>query len=266
MGKELYCLNYSKNLQRSFFFACHHKNGIMKRHTILLLLLLMGFVTIAQQKNAIELSLLTRYDQQADYNTFKIGGDNYQVLRLYGTSYGINGLFRRNMGKHWSVYAGAGFYQMGIDKVKRNLPTTTLPTLANRQIKYADESRLLYTTGRYHYNNLAVTLGVSREFELRKNIRLDMSAELVGYKNFSQQYNLLDGKKHLTTHNSRFAFGANFNPGIIKDFKRFYLRPSLIIPVYQHLKGDRMFYEPAEMNIPKWFNGIGVAVRIGKWI
>jgi hypothetical protein len=76
----------------------------------------------------------------------------------------------------------------------------------------------------------------------------------------------MSGSKHYITHNYKpLEVGVNMNPGIIKEYKKFYLRPSLIIPVYQNLKGDKVFYEDRDMNIPKWFNGVGLSLKIGKF-
>jgi len=76
----------------------------------------------------------------------------------------------------------------------------------------------------------------------------------------------MNSSKFYSPHNNQpLEFGANINAGFIKEYKKFYLRPSLIIPIYQNLKGDKVFRENQNMNISKWFNGIGVSLKIGKY-
>ena len=77
----------------------------------------------------------------------------------------------------------------------------------------------------------------------------------------------MKGSKYYSTKNRKpWEFGANAIVGILKEYKQFYFRPALLIPVYQNLKGDKVFYEDRNMNISKWFNGVGVALRVGKYI
>jgi len=55
------------------------------------------------------------------------------------------------------------------------------------------------------------------------------------------------------------------NFGILKEYKKFYIRPSIIVPIFQNIKGDIVFYEDPKMNISNWFSGIGLSLKFGKY-
>lgn len=111
-------------------------------------------------------------------------------------------------------------------------------------------TNLLYSTTQYHYNNLAFTFAIDKEFLIKKSFKFNAAAEVIGYKTVSQKYRLFSGSNfYKTTNDKPLEFGANLNVGVVKEYKKFYLRPSLIVPIYQNLKGDRVFFEDTKMNI-----------------
>ncbi len=221
-----------------------------------------------QTDKNIEISLLGRYDKHANYVSNFADRVYNDTNKLYGFSYGINGIYRRKISNSTFIYLGLGYYQLRIAKIRGPIPYNIPGTRTARNINYDDGStNLLYSTSKYHYNDLAITIGFEKTFLIKRNLDFDVGTEVIGYKTISQKYSLLDGSKHYETDNDKpFEFGVNLNAGINKEFKRFYLKPSLIIPVYQNLKGDKVFYEDPKMNISKWFDGIGVSIKIGKYL
>jgi hypothetical protein len=188
---------------------------------------------------------------------------------LYGFSYGINGIVRKNISKSNFFYLGIGYYQLRIDKIRGPIPFNIPGTRTVRNISYRDPegTDLLYSTSQYHYNDIAFTLGLDKELKLKKDFKFDIAAEVIGYRTFSQKYRLMNDSKYYTTNNNKpLEFGININAGIVKEYEGFYLRPSIIIPIYQNLKGDKVFYEDPKMNISKWFNGFGLSLKVGKYI
>lgn len=222
--------------------------------------------SFGQTKKSLEVSFIGRHDRHANYVSNFAGRSYNDTNKLYGTSYGVNGVFRRRITKTYSVYVGIGFYQLRVDKIRGPIPFNIPGTRTARNIDYDDGmTNLLYSTSQYHYNNLAITIGFDKEFLTKRKIKFDIAGEIIGYKTLSQKYRLMNGSKHYMSHNNKpFELGVNINPGFIKEYRKFYLRPSLIIPVYQNLKGDKVFYENPKMNISKWFNGIGISLKIGK--
>lgn len=231
----------------------------------LLFAFLICHTSFAQTNKSLEISFIGRQDRQ-DYISNFAGRVYNDTNRLYGISYGVNGIFRQQITKSYSFYIGMGFYQLRIDKIRGSMPFNIPGIRTSRNINYSDSfTDLLYSTSQYHYNDLAITIGLDKELLIMGNIKFDIAGEVIGYKTLSQKYRIGFGSKYYITHNEKpLEVGINLNLGVIKEYRNFYLRPSLIIPVFQNLKGDKVFYEDKSMNIPKWFNGIGLSLKIGK--
>jgi hypothetical protein len=240
----------------------------MRTVSLLFLSILLHSLVSAQKKKAIELSIIGRYDQHGNYISNFANRAYNDTTKLYGTSYGANIIYRHHFTRTVSAYIGVGYYKLGIDKIKGSMPFNSPGIRTSRNIDYDDGvTNLLYGTSTYHYNNIAGTLGVNKTFLLRNSLFLDLGLEGVCYSTTSQQYELLDGRKLYSTKNSKpLEWGVNMTWGILKEFKKIYIRPAVLVPVYQNLKGDRVFYEEKKMNITKWFGGIGGVVRIGRYI
>jgi hypothetical protein len=241
----------------------------MKKLTILLMTFTICSSSFGQPKTSIEISLVDRYDKHADYISNFAGRAYNDTNRLYGFSHGISGIFRKNITKSNCLYLGIGYYQLTIDKIRGPMPFNIPGTRTARNINYRDPggTDLLYSTTQYRYNDIAFTLGFDKEIQLKNHFKFDIAAEAIGYKTFSQKYRIGYSSKYYITHNNKpLEFGININAGIVKEYRSFYLRPSIIIPIYQNLKGDKVFYEDPKMNIPKWFNGFGLSLKIGKYI
>ena len=223
------------------------------------------FVSVAQNMESIEFSSTVRYDRHGKYVSNFAGRAYNDTTRLYGMSYGASLQYRRELLKNLSVYMGIGFYRLGVDKVRGNIPFGIPGTRTARNIYYDDGmTNLLYSTDKYYYNNLSLTLGFTKSFPIENKLKIDISAEGVGYYSYSQRYDLNDGYRTYTASNSKkVEFGANLLLGVCKEFDRFYIRPALLIPVYQNLKGDRIFFEDENLNITKWFQGVGFMLGIG---
>jgi hypothetical protein len=240
----------------------------MRKAIPLSLVLLLFLSADGQKKKSIEFSLIGRYDRHANYASNFAGRVYNDTNKLYGKSYGANIAYRQKITKSISVSLGVGYYRLRIDKIKGSMPFNAPGTRTARNIDYDDgTTNLLYSTSKYYYDNVAVTLGVSKTVLLKKKWYLEYGAEGIAYYSISQRYQLLRRGKYYSTSNEKpLEFGANATVGILREYKKFYIRPALIVPVYQNLKGDKVFYEYKNMNISKWFNGIGLALRIGKYI
>ncbi len=211
----------------------------MLKLTSLLFILFICSTSFGQTKKSSEISFIGRYDRHANYVSNFAGRVYNDTNRLYGTSYGVNGIFRRQITNTYSVYIGIGFYQLRVDKIRGPIPFNIPGTRTARNIDYDDGmTNLLYSTSQYHYNNLAITIGFDKEFLLKRNFRFDIAGEVIGYKTLSQKYRLMRGSKYYITHNNKpLEIGININPGIIKEYRKFYLRPSVIIPIIPKFKG-----------------------------
>jgi len=239
----------------------------MLRQLLLLSTIVLFTAATGQTKRAVELSALTRYDQHADYVSNFAGRVYNDTNRLYGMNYGLNILGRQQLPKRYSLYLGIGYYRLGIDKIRGPLPFNIPGIRTGRNINYDDGiTNLGYGTTKYYYNNLAFTLGLSKAIPLKNSFALDIGVEGIGYYTLSQRYEL-SRQRHYSTKNTKpIEFGANVLIGVTKEYKTLYLKPALLIPIYQNLKGDRVFYEDRNQNIPKWFRGIGFSLKLGKYL
>lgn len=224
--------------------------------------------TSGQSKKSLELSLVSRYDRHANYVTNYAGRAYNDTMRLSGFSNGINIQLRKPLSPSLSLNLGVGYYRLGINKIKSNLPFGFPGVRTGRSIINEDDdsTNLGYSTSKYHYNNIAFALGASKLFLLKDKIKLDIGAEGVGYYSFSQGYKLMNEYNYSTTNAKPLEFGINATIGVFIEYDKFYIRPALILPIYQNLKGDRVFYEDKNMNISKWFSGVGLTLRLGKYI
>lgn len=240
----------------------------MRKISLLSLSILFFAAASGQSKKSIEFALIGRYDKHADYVSNFAGRAYNDTNKLYGTSYGANITYRQKITENVSASLGVGYYRLRVDKIKGSMPFNMPGTRTARSIDYDDgTTNLLYSTSKYHYNNLAVTLGLNKTIPLKERLSLDIGAEGIAYYSLSQRYRLFDGPNHYSTNNTKpLEFGANATLGILKEYKKFYISPALLVPIYQNLKGDKVFYEDRNMSISKWFNGIGLTLRIGKYI
>jgi len=219
-----------------------------------------------QNKKSIEFSLIGRYDQENFVTNFGGRGFN-DTLKLYGISYGATISYRQKIHKDISASVGIGYFRLGIDKIKGSSPFSGIPGArprTSRAINYDDGSSFLYSTSKYYYNNLLISIELSKTRLINNNLYFDIAAEGTGYYSVSQRY--YQGSKSYSTNNRKpLEFGANITTGVFKAYKKIYIRPALIIPVYKNLKGDVVFYEDRNMNFPNWFKGMGLKLRVGKY-
>ncbi len=175
----------------------------MARLHLLLSALFNCVLLFGQTNKAIEISIIGRYDKQADYVS-NFGGRVYNdTNRLYGISYGVSGIYRQKITKSNFVYFGLGYYQLRIDRIRGPLPFNIPGTRTARSIDYNDGTDVLYGTPKYHYNDLAITIGFEQTFKTKKNFSIDVGTEIIGYKTVSQKYNIGNGSRYYGTKNSK---------------------------------------------------------------
>lgn len=232
-----------------------------------LMLVVLIYPHTSKSQKAIELAFVGRYDQHADYVSNFAGRVYDDYHKLYGTSYGVSINYRQAVSKHISSYIGLGYYQLNIDKIRGPIAFNIPGTRTARSINYEDAvTNLGYSTSEYRYNNLAMTIGGAYLVPVEKTTAIEAGAELVSYFSFSQRYRLYGTQYWHTSHRKPIEFGFNVTLGIYKEYPTFYIRPSLLVPIFQNLKGDVVFYEDRDLNIPKWFSGFGLKLAVGRRI
>lgn len=235
---------------------------------ILLVLFILTNTFLFGQISSIGIDVVTRYDRHAYYETNYAGRVYNEKYKLWGTSYGINVFYKKQLIQTFGFRVAAGYYRLGIDRMEGTLPFNIPGISTARNINYSDgATNLLYSTSKYHYNNVNLTLGLYKQFEIDTRTSLELEADFVGYYSIAQKYLLFDGPDIYKTRNKRSGeYGINLNIGLIRTFGQCYLEPALVIPIYQRLSGDRVFYEDPEKKIEKRFHGIGLAFTVGRFL
>ena len=232
----------------------------------LLFALTFFYNSFGQKSKSLELSLVGRQDIHGKYVSNYAGRAYNDTNKISGLSYGVNLLFRQKIYKSYSIAFGVGYYRLKIDNIKGSMPFGSPGVRTVRSINYEDGvTNLGYGTTNYYYNNLAATISIDKSFLIKESFSINISPEVIAYHTFSQNYQLSKDKHWKTKNSKPIEFGVNINFGVLKEYKDFYIRPSLIVPVFQNIKGDIVFYEDPKMDISKWFSGIGLSVKIGKY-
>lgn len=238
----------------------------MPRLLIFLLFSLLLTDASSQRNHAVELSLLTRYDRHASHVT-NFGRAQNDTMRLYGISYGVGLQFKQKVVKDLYLYAGVGYYRLGVDKINATQRPFSGISHYRTTSYYDGVSRFLYGTNKYQYHNISYTVGVEKAFEVKNSRTYVVSLDFTEYSTFSQQYKIgARGLTYTTSRKGQLGWGLNTSVGFKHQLGSLYLQPSIMIPIYQRLRGDEVFNEKPDMRMSKWFRGVGLSVRIGKYL
>jgi hypothetical protein len=238
---------------------------LQRKGTLTLVFLhVLGFYTCFGQDRSVGINFLARYDMHAEYKT-NFGGRSYDdTYKLSGSSFGINAFYRKALKQKKYFTISGGYYKLGIDKIKKKGATRK-----SRDLEYPDATKVLYHTKKYHYDNFSLGLALGKSFILAKKSDLVIAADLMAFSTFSQKYEMESSAPvaPYRAHNHKpIELTFNLNIGIAKRINdKYFYQPTLVLPVYQNLKGDRVFGEDCSMNVNKWFHGIGLSMSIGRF-
>jgi hypothetical protein len=241
----------------------------MRRLLFAFTLLQLSFTAIGQANRSIDISLLTRYDKHADFTT-RFGNRSYtNDIKLWGVSYGLNFNYLYPIIKGLKLSAGAGYYRLGINKIKGTTPWSR--DVSSRSIDYTHPLGIdpNFYTDKYHYNTFSLAAGLNYEHRLSDKATLTISADYTYLYTFSQSYRITyDQSKYKTTYAKSLGFGVNGYVGLLRKISndQYYVNPKIILPVYQQLKGDKIFLENEDVRMNKWFNGAGLSMTFGKYL
>jgi hypothetical protein len=161
-------------------------------------LLTIGFIflinsAIAQMsRNYVEISVLERYDKHAEYDTRFENRIRVDHTKLYGLSQGFNFTYKRKNKQGFYFKAGLGYYKLTVDKIRQ--PGFLNITFNSRNIDFVPRraDKVLYSTSYYYYNTLQSSVGLEKDFNLKRNLNLVVGAEYLHYYTFSQKYFIVD--------------------------------------------------------------------------
>ena len=241
----------------------------MLRLSFFLLTLFISLCSYGQSQKRAELEIFSRYDKHADYMA-RYGDRTYtNGMKLWGTSGGIQFNYLQPVTKNFHLILGAGYFRLGVDKIRSTTPWSD--NVSSRTIDYNHPTGIqpVFHTNKYHYNNLALSVGLNYERRLSTKSTLTFGGDYTYLYTFSQVYRITyDQARDKITDQRKLGFGLNLKGGILKKFanNRFYINPKLIVPIFQQLNGDSVFREDTNLKIIRCFNGVGFSVSFGKFL
>lgn len=243
----------------------------MKHPLLHFLASLVAISTVAQKNNnQIEIEPYFRWDKYPAF-TNAINSVATYNLDITGNNWGLNFSYKTFIKKNYSLKAGIGYFKYSFNKI---ISTHRLfGTGSRRVIDYPTTLGIVLGTDRYWYNTLSVDLGMDKYISLNKNTQINLGATIKNYITFSQQYHLpysnsfipqpeLQIQNDYKTKNGRyFGLGTDIHVGIVKKIGELKIGPSLIIPIYDNWRQDKIF--PTETNSQsrsKWLKAFGIGM------
>lgn len=223
----------------------------------------------SQHQKSIEVNVEWRHDKHADYTTRYFSRSYTNDTKLWGNSFGFNLNYNHPLKKNFKLKTGLGYYRLGIDKIRQATRFGTIATGRNIDYDHPSGIQPLFATQKYHYNNLAFLGGLIYGHKLSKKWNYNLGAEFRYLYSFSQLYHITyDDIKYQTKNSRSLGFGINTSVGVSKNLFQgnYYISPRIIIPIYQNLNGDPELGEGPDVQMRKWFDGIGASFSIGKYL
>ena len=231
-------------------------------------LLILSMTSIAQKRaSQIEINPYFRWDWYPKF-IYSINSVNSNTVKIIGKSFGINASYKISLKNRFYLKTGIGYYKYSFNKIDQN---NSLFGKSNERVieDYIPPGNitpsLIFSTSKYWYNSIAVNIGIEKHVELKKNIKIVLGSDISSYFTFSQIYHITypypNGDKYKPSKGRFFGNAAKINVGIQKQFKEITLGPTIILPVYDNWKQDKVF--PQENNSKsrsKWWAGIGIGM------
>lgn len=238
----------------------------MMKHFFSLLFLLIAFEGVGQK--SLEVSLLSRFDQHGEYTSRYFNNAATSNITLSGLSYGLNVSYLQPVLQKLKVQVGVGYYRLGINNITASNQWGTPPA---RTIDYRHPAGIepLFSTDKYHYNNLNLLGGILFATKFHKSVSLTLGADMNIRYSYSQQYHLnYDDIKYRASNGKSCGFGVNSYVGFLKPIRnnQYYINPKIILSLVQRIKGDKAFGEDESLKINRNFSGYGLAIAVGKYL
>lgn len=94
-------------------------------------------------------------------------------MELWGKSFGFHVNYKRSWNRYLNAKIGIGFYQLGIDKIRNLTRFNSIVTGRNIDYQHPSDIQPLFSTSKYHYDNLHMSLGFFiKKITLKKQLSL----------------------------------------------------------------------------------------------
>ena len=226
--------------------------------------LLTGKIALAQKPiPQIEISPFIRIDKYPEF-FYSINSVTTNSVNIKGSSWGINANYKLLVSKNVYLKVGLGYYRYSFDKI--HTVNSSFGEGNARVISFPSSTYNIFTSDKYWYNTASVNIGIEKQFQLKKQLQIVTSINLNNYYTYSQSYHInYENPGNPITNpykgNDRKFFGlsGNISIGILKKYNKYNIGPTLILPVYDVWRTDKIFPE-VQGTRSKWINGIGFGI------
>jgi hypothetical protein len=217
----------------------------------------------------LEILLYSRLDKYPEFSLPGITGptDNTDYITLKGISWGINAGYKIPLSKNLFLKPAMGFYKYSFSKITR-FNTYYKKEYHERPIDYEPgrSQFIFYGTDKYWYNTVLFQVSIERQFMFKNNLQLCGGITLGDYYTISQKYHIdtKDTNPELPNpyklpDKRNFGITSSIYASLLKQFGKFDMGPTLILPVYDRWKQDGVFFgETSSQRRDKWLGGIGL--------
>lgn len=224
-----------------------------------------NFALAQEQTRQLEIFPFIRQDKYPQFSYVLNGRPSTDYVNIKGTSFGVSVYYKIPITKSVLLKAGTGFYEYSFDKINKN--NTLFGHADARDIGFISPYYISFYTNGYRYNTITANIGIEKIFKPLRNMEIVTGANLNNYFAFSEYYHLSynpgGGLDYRQNNKGYFGSSFNLNICILKRFQKLRVGPSVIIPVFDLWKMDKIF--PEETNFGsrnKWMNGIGLGISI----
>lgn len=216
-----------------------------------------------KDSDRVELSTFLRLDSYPKF-MYSTNPTTSNILKIKGTSIGIDLSHSFSLKKKWNIKPGIGYYRHSFTKMEQ---INSVFGKSNARIidGYIPPGpivpALMYATDSYWYNTIAISMGISKSFILKKNYIASLGGEIRNYFTYSQLFNITtspNGTKYKTNKSRYFGYSCLFSATLQKRIGKINIGPTLLIPVYDLWKQDENFPQENNSNSRnKLFKGFG---------
>lgn len=209
-------------------------------------------------KNQLEIKSNLQWDKYPEFSV-RVSSVSNSVIKLKGTSWGIGANYMYSLKDMLFIKAGIGYYKYSFNKVEETVGS--FGTSPARRINYEGGSSTFgYTCNRYWYNTISATVGVEKQFSLKKSMDITSGFHLTNYYTFSQTYNIPATNsdiKYKKTDGRYLGFDFNIFGSVQKKIGKSTIGPTVGFPIFKMWKQDSVFPpEQDNKSRNKWLNGL----------
>jgi hypothetical protein len=239
------------------------------RGLVLIFSLCTNFLFGQNPNSQIEINLYLRWDSYPKFN-YAINSVSTNSVKINGCSFGIDFAYKIPIRNRLYLKTGLGYYKYAFNKIDDvNSLFNSSPDNSRIVDGYILPGNItpsiIFSTDRYWYNTISLNIGIERHINLQKKMLLVLGASFSKYYTFSQNYHITypspGGDNYKQKNGRYFGFGGKIHIGLQKQVKKTSLRPTIILPIYDSWKLDKMFpQEENSMSRNKWLSGFGIGM------